>query len=295
MSLTIVRPAGESLRRGIHRHRDLHGLGPSLGAAGTLEVRLATTKREIRQAQKLRYRIFFENGPAKADPTAHLIKRDVCRFDAVCDHLFVLDHGAIDKRGRPRLVGAYRLLRQNVAEASFGFYSAREFDLAPLMARHPGSKFLELGRSCVAPDYRGKRVLELLWRGIWTYVRHHRIDALFGCASFVGTNLAAHRLALGFLNQSAPARLEWRAEAAPGRGIPISTIAAPAADPSGAIRALPPLLKGYWRIGAQFGGDAVVDDKFGTTDIFVIMPVAEIDKRYIAYFGDPSEAPPLAA
>ena len=295
MSLRIISLSGETPGLGSRRIRDLKGLGPSLGVSGSLEARLATTKREIRQAQKLRYRVFLENGAAAPDATARMIKRDICRFDRVCDHLIVLDHAVRDARGRPKLVGAYRLLRQDLAQANFGFYSAGEFDLAPLLERHNGKKFLELGRSCVAPDYRGKRALDLLWRGIWTYVRHHRIDALFGCASFAGTDPASHGAALGFLQGCAPARPEWTARAAPGRGIEIATLACAPVEPRAAIRALPPLLKGYWRVGAQFGGDAVIDPSFGTTDVFVIMPVAEIDKRYIQYFTDDSVSAPLAA
>jgi L-ornithine Nalpha-acyltransferase len=297
MSLRVFPTVGEARLLPSRRRRDLNDLGPSLGVAGTLEVRLATTKREIRQAQKLRYRVFFENGGASADATARLIKRDVCRFDGVCDHLIVLDHAARDKRGRARLVGAYRLLRQDAARANFGFYSAAEFDLAPLLARHADKNFLELGRSCVAPDYRGKPALELLWRGIWTYVRHHRVDALFGCASFAGADPAAHAAALRFLQRRAPTRPEWSAPAAAGQGVAISGLADAAiiADARAALRALPPLLKGYWRVGAQFGAEVVSDAKFGTTDIFVIMPVAEIDQRYIRFFGDERDAAPLAA
>ena len=142
--------------------------------------------------------IFFEEGGAIADPTARLIRRDICPFDRVCDHLIVLDHAAARRRGGPRVVGAYRLLRQDVAEANFGFYSAGEFDIAPLIARHAGKRFLELGRSCVAQGYRNKPTLELLWRGIWTYVQHHRIDAMFGCASLEGGEPADHALALTY-------------------------------------------------------------------------------------------------
>ncbi len=295
MSLRIISLSGETPGLGTRCIRDLTGLSPSLGVSGSLEARLATTKREIRQAQKLRYRVFLENSAAAPDATARLIKRDVCRFDRVCDHLIVLDHAVRDARGRPKLVGAYRLLRQDVAQANFGFYSAAEFDLAPLLDRHGDKNFLELGRSCVAPDYRGKRALDLLWRGIWTYVSYHQIDALFGCASFAGTDPFAHGAALAFLQGRAPARPEWTARAAPGRGVDIAAIACAPVEPRAAIRALPPLVKGYWRVGAQFGGDAVVDAAFGTTDVFVIMPVAEIDKRYIQYFADDREFAPLAA
>jgi len=286
----VVRRAFPRVAR---RTDDLRGLGPALGAIGSLELRLATTKREIRKAQKLRYRVFFEEGAATPDQTARLIRRDICPFDRVCDHLIVLDHAA--RSGSARVVGAYRLLRQDVAEANFGFYSAGEFDIAPLIARHRGKRFLELGRSCVAPGYRARPTLELLWRGIWAYVRHHRIDAMFGCASLDGADPAEHAAALNHLWRSAPASPEWSAEAAGRRGVDLAPSPGTAFDARAAIRALPTLVRGYWRIGARFGAQAVVDPKFGTTDVFVIMPIADIEARYIRHFSPPGEAAPLAA
>jgi L-ornithine Nalpha-acyltransferase len=277
------------------RSRDLTGIGPVLGIAGSLEVRLATTKREILQVRKLRYGAFFQNRPSARDAGPAFVRRDVCRFDSVCDHLFVIDRAALDKHNSPRVVGVYRMLRQDVARDNFGFYSAGEFEIEPLLARHPNKRFLELGRSCVAPDYRGKRALELLWRGIWTYVRHHRIDALFGCASFVGIDPADHSAELSLLRYRAPTRAEWSVGAIEGRGIDIAPLSAIDERLADGARRLPPLLKGYWRIGAQFGGQAVVDAKFGTTDIFVILPVAEIEQRYIQYFSDPADAAAFAA
>jgi len=187
MSLASLAGAAAG-RPGLRRQvRDLMGLTKTLAAIGELDVRLATTKAEIRRAQKLRYRVFFEDGGAKADPTARLIRRDVCRFDRVCDHLIIVDNAIVRIDGKPTVIGACRLLRDEVAAASFGFYSAGEFDVVSLIARHPGKRLLELGRSCVAPAYRSnKRAIELMWRGIWAYARHHRVDAIFGCASFPG-------------------------------------------------------------------------------------------------------------
>jgi putative hemolysin len=287
-----VRPASSHIGRGI---RDLHGLGPNLGAIGSLELRLATTKKEIRSAQKLRYRVFFEEGGATPDQTARLIRRDICAFDRVCDHLIVLDH-ATGLRGRaPKVVGAYRLLRQAVAEANFGFYSASEFDIGPLLARHGGKRFLELGRSCVAKGYRSKPTLELLWRGIRAYVQHHGVDAMFGCASLGGAQPADHALALSYLGRTAAASAEWSAGAADDRGVEMTVLPINAIDARAAIRALPPLIRGYWRVGAKFGPQAVIDPKFGTTDVFVVMPIAEIEERYIRYFAASGEADSLAA
>jgi L-ornithine Nalpha-acyltransferase len=299
MTLRAIEGAGGVVRRAVPRVarqiRDLRGLGPDLGAIGSLELRLATTKREIRDAQKLRYRVFFEEGGAIADPTARLIRRDICPFDRVCDHLIVVDHAVPRRGGRPRVVGAYRLLRQDVAEANFGFYSAGEFDVAPLIARHKGKRFLELGRSCVAQGHRGKPALELLWRGIWAYVQHHHIDAMFGCASLEGAEPAGHAMAMSYLRRNAPASLEWSAGGADGRGVDIAVLPEAAVDPRAALRALPPLIKGYWRLGARFGAQAVVDPKFRTTDVFVIMPIADIQERYLRHFAPQAQAAPLAA
>jgi putative hemolysin len=260
--------------------------GPSLGAFGSLEVRLATTKKEVRKAQRLRYKVFYEEGGAQADRTAALIRRDVCPFDASCDHLLVIDHWALNRFGKPKpkVVGTYRLLRQERA-AQHGFYSAQEYDIAPLLVRHGGKRFLELGRSCVLAPYRSKRTLEVLWRGIWAYTKHYRIDALFGCASLEGTNPLAHAASLSFLSHFAGASEEWRVRALDPRHVPMQMLDRDALDKRRALAALPPLIKGYLRCGARVGDGAVVDPQFGTTDVFIIMPVAELDLRYIEHFG----------
>src|SRR5271155_2692192 len=125
-----------------------------LASAGTLEVRLANTRCELHRAQRLRYRVFFEEGGAVADPAARLIGRDVCRFDRVCDHLIVVDNSVARIDGSPTVVGACRLLRQEVAEANFGFYSAQEFQVGSLIARHPGRGLPGLRRSRHARGYR---------------------------------------------------------------------------------------------------------------------------------------------
>jgi L-ornithine Nalpha-acyltransferase len=273
---------------------DLLGLPKTLGAIGELEVRLAATKSDIRRAQKLRYRVFFEEGGAKPDATARLTGRDVCRFDDVCDHLIVVDNAIRRADGAPTVVGAYRLLRGEVAAANFGFYSAGEFDVGSLVARHPGKRLLELGRSCVATGYRGKRTLELLWRGIWAYARHYGVEVMFGCASFPGANPAAHAAALHFVRSEGDADAQWDVRALPGRAVPPTSHGEGPIDARAALRALPPLIKGYWRLGAKFGPEAVVDESFGATDVFAVLPVAEIEPRYIHYFGGGGAAP-LAA
>ena len=277
--------------------RDLHGLPESLGRIGSLEIRLATRKKDIRKAQKLRFKVFYEEGGAIADRRSALTRRDICPFDRICDHLLVIDHDAKSRLGRrkPRVVGAYRLLRQDVAERNGGFYTASEYDIAPLLARHPGKRFLELGRSCVHKDWRSRKTLELMWRGIWTYVRHHRIDVMIGCASLPGANSLSHALPLSFLHHHASAPDAWQASAIAGRGVPMDMLRAESIDRRRALDALPPLVKGYLRIGAKFGAGAVVDRQFGTTDVLVVMPVAEIDPRYVSYFSAAAPMQEIAA
>ena len=277
--------------------RDLQGLPASLGRIGALELRLATHKRDIRKAQKLRFKVFYEEGGAMADARSTLTRRDLCAFDRICDHLIVVDHDFVNRFGRrkPKVVGCYRLLRQDVAQRHGGFYSASEFDIAPLLERHTDKNFLELGRSCVHKEWRAKRVLELLWRGIWTYVRHHRVDVMIGCASLPGADPEPHASTLAWLSAAASPNDLWATRALPSRRIAIDATQATELEPRKAMAKLPPLLKGYIRVGAKIGAEAVSDRQFGTTDVFIIMPVAEIDPRYITYFSTPESEARLAA
>lgn len=241
-----------------------------LGRLGALDVRLARGADEVAFAQELRHRV-FRDGPG----------RDADAFDAVCDHLLVRDRA---EPGGP-VVATYRLLRREVAEGSGGFYSADEFDLAPLLDARPRLRLLELGRSCVLTPYRTGRAVELLWHGAWAYVLRHRIDVMFGCASLPGTDPEALAPALAFLHHHARAEVPWPVRAVPGRRVAMDAMPAGAIEPRAALRALPPLLKGYLRLGAFVGDGAVVDHRFGTTDVLVILPVAGIAPRYVAHFG----------
>jgi putative hemolysin len=266
-----------------------------LATMGSLEARLATTVKEIRAAQILRYRVFFEERGALAGPSGRPVRRDVCRFDRVCDHLIVVDKAAQGLDGARAVVGVYRLLRQDVAEANFGFYSAREFEISALIARHSGKRFLELGRSCVADGYRGRRALELLWRGVWAYALRHRIDAMFGCASFPGADPSAHAPVLGWLCGEGAVEPTWSVDAAPALAAWEPPGAAPPLEARAALRALPPLLKGYWRLGAKFSRQAVIDPVFRTTDVLAVLPIEAIRTRYLEHFAPRSETTPLAA
>ena len=258
--------------------------------AGPFEIRLASSGKDLRNAQRLRYSVFYEEGAAVAGTAAARLRLDLCPFDEICDHLIVIDTEAVSASGerKPKLVGTYRLLRREVADRSNGFYSQGEFDLAPLLARHPRTRFLELGRSCVHANYRSKRVIELLWRGLWLYAQHHRVDALIGCASLPGIDVEALRLQLGFLLRHAQANEAWQVAAWPHCEADLSALDGAEVDARRGLVALPPLIKAYLRTGARFSRSAVLDRQFGTTDVFTVMPMADIEERYLAHYGEPS-------
>jgi putative hemolysin len=261
--------------------------GQSLAWLGALEARLARSAADVRKAQKLRYRVFYKEGSAVPNVTTLFVRRDCDAFDAICDHLLVIDHGAGDER-RPQasdVVGTYRLLRQDIAERYGAFYSAAEFDINGLLRRHRGLRFLEVGRSCVLPEYRNKRTLELLWHGIAAYVAQQRVDVLIGCASLDGTDPDRLALPLSYLHHFARAPEMWRADARPHRRVEMNRLPMEAIDPKTALRALPPLIKGYLRLGAYIGNGAAIDPQFRTIDVLIVLPLATMAARYAAHFG----------
>lgn len=261
------------------------------GRLGPLTTRLAASHAEIGQAQALRYQVFCREMQAQTGTLQDPSGRDHDQWDPVCDHLLVIDDetapaGGFSADDGGQIVGTYRFLRAEQArKADLAFYTQSEFDIAPLLERHDDLRFMELGRSCVLPGWRDRRSIELLWHGTWAYVLHHRIDVLIGCASFPGSDPAAHEEALSFLHHHAAPKPGWEVRAQQGRGISTAMVEEPAVDAKRAIRALPPLVKGYLRLGARFAREAVVDPHFDTTDVLVILPVADINPRYVNHYG----------
>jgi putative hemolysin len=263
------------------------------GRIGNLEVRLARKKSELRQAQRLRYKVFYEEMSAVPGALAMLSRRDEDAYDNVFDHLLVVDRGESDKGRRwrkPRVVGTYRVLRQEIADLFDGFYTQGEYNVLPLIrAKSPRYSFMELGRSCVLKPYRTRRTVELLWLGIWSYVREHGVDVMLGCASFEGTDPTAHAQALSYLHHNAAAPAEWRVSAHAHLRVDMNMLPKNEVNARAALKALPPLIKGYLRLGAYIGDGAVIDHQFGTTDVLIILPVEAINARYFTHFGAPDE------
>jgi L-ornithine Nalpha-acyltransferase len=268
-------------------------LEPHFSKRLDLRVRLAKNDQEIAIAQRLRYSVFHEELGARAPQAKQTAKLDIDHYDAYCDHLLVTRRRCQDSNtelciANEEVVGTYRLLSQFMAQKAGGFYSQSEFDIAALKTCKSHLNFLELGRSCVLAPYRGTPVIELLWQGIWDYVRLHKIDVMFGCASFEGTDPARHAEALSFLAHQVGAPEDWRVAAHTDRRVKMEQLAPASYDQRRTMLGLPPLIKGYLRLGSYVGDGAVVDYAFNTTDVLVILPIANIKPRYVAHFGAPT-------
>lgn len=255
-----------------------------LGRIGSLEVRLAVHACEIEAAQRIRYQVFCAEMGARPLGRVDALQREIDHIDGYCDHLIVLDTALLGEAA-DQIVGTYRLLRQDVAALHDGFYARAEYDIDAVIRRHPQKRFLELGRSCVLPGWRSRRTLEALWQGNWAYALKYGIDVMFGCASFPGAIPQRHALALSFLHCHARAEGEWTVSAVNGEGVSCDMMPCEAVNPRAALAAMPPLVKGYLRLGALMSAEAVVDKAFGTTDVLVMLPVSAINQRYIGHYG----------
>jgi putative hemolysin len=260
---------------------------PVLASTGGLEARVARTNQEVEAAQRLRYRVFYEEMNAIPTPAMRATRRDFDKYDSFCDHILVIDKHARDENGDPAVVGTYRLLRGEVAAAHGGYYTSSEFDLSAMLDAHPpGTRFLELGRSCVLKAYRSKAVtMQLLWRGVLVYVARYSIDVMFGCGSLPGTNPDALKLSLSYLYHFHRAPEGKRVPARAELFVDMNRMPKEEIDPKEAMRTLPPLIKGYLRAGTYIGDGAVVDGQFGTTDVLIYFPVSRINSRITGRFG----------
>lgn len=257
---------------------------------GSLEVRLAQTAEEIDAAQALRYRVFYEEMGAKPTAAMAARKRDFDEFDEHCDHLLVIDHM---RKNKNPVIGTYRLIRREAAKRAGRFYSSGEYDITPIL-EYPG-EILELGRSCIDAEYRTGQVMQILWRGLTAYVFRYDIVILFGCASLPGTDPQALALPLSYLHYHHLAPPGLRPKALPDRYIDMRLMPREAFDPNVAFdtlkvdprsgaNSLPPLIKGYIRVGGFVGEGAVIDPQFNTTDVCIIVKTDLITSRYIRHY-----------
>ncbi len=250
--------------------------------AGRLEVRLAESLAEIDASQALRYRVFYDEMGAKPSPDMAAKARDFDAFDEVCDHLLVLDHGK-EEGAAIQVVGTYRLMRREHALKAGRFYSSGEYDITSILA-HP-KPIMELGRSCVDAAYRTRAsTMQLLWAGIAAYVFKHGIDVMFGCASLHGTDPKALSVPLSYLHHFCQAPQALCPRALPALYTNMNLLPKHAIDEKSALAELPPLIKGYLRLGGFVGDGAVIDHQFNTTDVAVIVKTDMVAEKYYKHY-----------
>lgn len=247
-----------------------------------ISVRLAASAVEVRAAQRLRYKVFYEEWGAIPSAVSAAEERDIEAFDDATEHLIVVDHARAEAGMNLGVVGNYRLLRSADRHRCDAFYSSREFDITPLL--QADARLLELGRSCVLREYRRRPVLQLLWKALAHYVADHRIDIMFGCASFRGTDASLIDEQLAYLYHYHLAQAGLRPHAiGPGR-IAMDRLSREQVDPARAIRQMEPLIRGYLRLGAGVGMDAYLDRQFNAIDVCVVLPTADLAAKYVRHY-----------
>ncbi|CAM3116422.1 GNAT family N-acetyltransferase [Prescottella defluvii] len=236
---------------------------------------LVSSDREHREAaQRLRYRVFAAEPGFVLPESAERLDAD--RFDDFCDHLLVRDNVSGD------FVGCYRMLPPDAAIAAGGYYTATEFDLSAIDPA--GSRVVEMGRACVDVGHRSGSVLALMWAGILHYLQLTGHDTVMGCVSVpmqdrpdavAGANVRGVRDFL--LSRHAADPSTWARPLRPVRvdGRPLDDIAAPL-RPS-----VPPLLRGYLRLGAKICGEPAHDPDFGVADFVALQSLHDADTRYL--------------
>ncbi|MBT4428357.1 MAG: GNAT family N-acetyltransferase [Rhodospirillaceae bacterium] len=244
--------------------------------AGSLAVRLANGAADIDAAQSLRYRVFYEEMTSRPSDEMAAKRRDFDRFDEYCDHLLVIDQDR--PAGSEQVVGTYRLLRRSVADSHGGFYSPWEYNIDRVLEQ-PG-EILELGRSCVEAPYRNRASMTLLWRGVAAYVMHYEVPLMFGCASFEGTDPAEHALTLSYLYHFHLAPPEMRPVAQPEHFVKMNLMAKEEINNRAAIRAVPPLIKGYLRLNGFVGDGAVIDPQWNSVDVSIVVKTDLVTRKY---------------
>ncbi|MDY0030276.1 MAG: GNAT family N-acyltransferase [Pseudobdellovibrionaceae bacterium] len=245
-----------------------------------ITLRLAQNKDEVRAAQHLRYIVFYEEFGAKASEEMSAQRLDFDEYDPYADHLIIIDEARKPEEGQ--IVGTYRLFRRERLPAEKEFYTSHEFDITAL--EKSGAKLLELGRSCVLPEYRTKHIMQRLWEGIADYLATHQIDLMFGCASLQGTSPEAASGQLAYLKyfHEPPEDLCPVAHPDCMKGLTL-----PDRESINARRvfsSLPPLIKGYLRLGAYIGKGAYLDSDFNCIDVCIVLPTGKVTSKYVKHF-----------
>lgn len=236
---------------------------------------------DILEAQKLRYRIFFQEMAAHPSSAASAdTSLDKDEYDSLCDHMIVYDR----TYDPPKAIGTYRFLRAEFVPHIGRFYTETEFNLAQLLSNYQG-RVVEVGRSCIDSHYRNGAVIKLLWRGIVMYLNQYNLELMFGCASFPGDNPERHAASLSYLHHFHRITPSLSPYALPAVRAQFPLIPKEHVHQKRAFASLPPLIKGYLRLGAKVGEGAVIDHNVNTTDVCIILKKEDVAQRYLDFLS----------
>ena len=231
------------------------------------QITWASTPNEIKEAQRLRFKVFAEEMGANLAQNSEGL--DVDEFDAYCDHLLIRDQETL------KVVGTYRVLPPHKAQEIGRLYSDSEFDLTRL--NHLRPKMVELGRSCVHTDYRSGAVIMALWSGLAQYMQKHNYEIMLGCASIPMAD-GGHFAASLYNSLSEEQMAPTENHAFPRLPLPLDKLN------GGLDVEPPPLIKGYLKLGAKICSAPAWDPDFNTADLLTMLRLSEINPRYAKHF-----------
>ncbi|MEE9427058.1 MAG: GNAT family N-acyltransferase [Paracoccaceae bacterium] len=247
-----------------------------------LQVRLANGPQDRCAAERLRYQVFVSELGGDGSLVDHKSGLERDRFDAFVDHLILVDIRR-DPKEMNHVVGVYRLLNQAGASQAGQFYSETEYDLSVL--RQSNRPLLELGRSCIHPDYRGGMALFILWNGLAKYIAENRIEILFGVASFHGIDPKIYRPHFAYLYQKHLTPENLYVKVRSDNPLKMNTNTPVKFDILAVMRTMPSLVKAYIRAGGYVGDGAFIDQQFNTTDICLVMDTKRLSARHSALYS----------
>ncbi|MDC0226932.1 GNAT family N-acetyltransferase [Alphaproteobacteria bacterium] len=245
---------------------------------GDFIIKLADTKSELKKAQALRYSVFFKEKKAKPTFPKKIMRLDYDKIDKYADHLIVIDKKRQSIKNK--IVGTYRLIRGDIASCFGGFYTSSEFDLTNIFNSYKHEQILELGRSCVHKDYRNGTTMNLLWKAIAEYIKLYDINVLLGCASFPGTDVQKFSKQLSYLRSNFSLPDKFSVQSLVNNNYPVNDKNDFNESDLRIFAKLPPLIKGYLRVGGRISDSFFVDYDFNTIDLCVVVKTENIDEKY---------------
>ena len=245
---------------------------------GDFIIKLVDNKSELKKAQALRYSVFYKEKKARPTFPKKMMRLDYDKIDKFADHLIVIDK---KRKGiKNKIVGTYRLIRGDVASHFGGFYTSSEFDLTNILNSYNHPQILELGRSCVHKDYRNGTTMNLLWKAIAEYIKLYDIKVLLGCASFPGTDVQEFSKELSYLRSNFSLSEEISVKSLVNNNYPVYNKNNFIKSDLRTFAKLPPLIKGYLRVGGKVSDTFFIDNDFNTIDLCVVVQVKNIDEKY---------------